>query len=167
MKSMHPIRLLPALAIVIALVPVPVHAAPSGPIYVCTDEYNRTTVTNLASETKGRKCVRQMDTMPLTPVPKSSGKSAGAASPADFPKVDAGTQKNRDDVRRKVLSEELASEQKQLGQANQDLTAARAARPGEDRSSPKYLDRVNEAEQAMQRHRQNVESLQREIGSLK
>jgi hypothetical protein len=167
MKSMHPIRLLSALAVVIVAVPAPVRAD-AGPIYMCTDEYGRRSFTNVKSEMKGRKCERQVEsTLPLTPIPRAAGKSTGAASPADFPKVDAGTQKTRDDVRRKVLTEELASEQKQLADANQDLTAARATRPGEDRSSPKYLARVNEAEQAMQRHRQNVESLQREIGNLK
>jgi hypothetical protein len=170
MKSMHPIRLLSALAVVIAAIPVPARAE-AGPIYMCVDEYGRRSFTNVKSEMKGRKCERQVEpTMPLTPLtslPRAAGKSPGAASPADFPKVDAGTQKARDDVRRKVLAEELASEQKQFAQANQDLTAARATRTGEDRSSPKYLERVNEAEQAMQRHRQNVESLQREIGNLK
>jgi hypothetical protein len=167
MKSMRPIRLLSALAAVFVAVPVTVHAE-SGPIYMCVDEYGRRSFTNVKAEMKGRKCERQVESaIPLTPVPHAAGKSPGTASPADFPKVDAGTQKSRDDVRRKVLSDELASEQKQLAQANQDLTVARTTKPGEDRSSPKYLERVNEAEQAMQRHRQNVESLQREIGNLK
>ncbi len=39
------------------------------------------------------------------------------SSPAGFPKVDAGTQKGRDDLRRKVLSEELATEEKLLAEA--------------------------------------------------
>ena len=79
----------------------------------------------------------------------------------------ADTQKARDDVRHKVLMEELAGEQKLLEKANQDLNDARTARPGEQKSSAKYLARVDDAEKAVQRHRANVESLQREIGKLK
>jgi hypothetical protein len=70
-------------------------------------------------------------------------------------------------MRHKVLSEELAEEQKLVDKAAKDLVDARAPRAGEDQSSQKYLERVNEAEKTVQRHRQNVESLQREIGTLK
>src|SRR5580765_353675 len=43
-------------------------------------------------------------------------RSAKAATPSGFPRVDPDTQKGRDDVRRKVLSEELAAEEKLLAE---------------------------------------------------
>src|SRR4051812_7644335 len=38
------------------------------------------------------------------------GGSARVATPANFPRVDTGTQRERDDVRKRVLTEELATE---------------------------------------------------------
>jgi hypothetical protein len=159
-------RQIAALALALLSAPVPAHA--DNPIYMCIDEYGRRSFTNVRSEMKGRKCERQTEVaLPITPGAKPAPKGPGSASPADFPKVDAGTQRARDDMRHKVLSEELADEQKLLDKANKDLGDARAPRAGEDPSSPKYLERVNEAEKSVQRHRQNIESLQREIGTLK
>src|SRR5208283_4438155 len=42
---------------------------------------------------------------------------AQSPTPSGFPKVDAGTQKGRDDLRRKVLTEELGTEEKLLDEA--------------------------------------------------
>jgi hypothetical protein len=156
-----------ALAIALFAAPVTVHAD-AGAIYMCVDEYGRRSFTNVRSEMKGRKCERQTEAaLPLTPGIKVPAKGPGSASPADFPKVDASTQKARDDMRHKVLAEELVNEQKLLAKATQDLGDARTPRVGEDKSSVKYLERINEAEKEQQRHRQNVESIQREIGTLK
>jgi hypothetical protein len=116
---------------------------------------------------KGRKCERQAEPVLAPYVPRPASKGVNSPSPADFPKVDASTQRSRDDLRRKVLNDELAKEQDMLGKATQDLNEARAPRPGEDKSSQKYLQRVSDAEKEQQRHRQNVDSIQREIGTLK
>ena len=139
---------------------------------MCVDEQGHRIATNLRSEMKGRKCERQIETaLPITPgakpAPKSATKSASAASPADFPKVGADTQKARDDIRRKVLTEELTNEQRLLDNARLELAENQAPRPSEDRSSQKSLNRVSDAEKSVQRHQKNVESLQREIGNLK
>jgi hypothetical protein len=166
-------RCLPLIAFAMLLqagMTTPAHAQASAPIYMCTDEEGHRIATNVPAERKkGYKCVRQFD-VPAYPGPSTArpaGKSAATPTPADFPRVEADTQKARDDVRRKVLMEELASEQKLLDKANQDLTDARTVRPGEQKSSVKYLARVDEAEKAAQRHHANIESLQREIGKLK
>jgi hypothetical protein len=144
------------------------HAQSTAPIYMCTDEFGRHSFTNVPAEMKGHKCVRQTEpVLPVSPGGKPAAKSAATPTPADFPRVGADAQKARDDVRHKVLMEELAGEQKLLDKANQDLNDARTARPGEQKSSAKYLARVDDAEKAVQRHRANVESLQREIGKLK
>jgi hypothetical protein len=145
-----------------------VHAADApGAIYMCVDENGRRSFTNVRSEMKGRKCERQIEPVLAPPAPKTASHSVNSPTPADFPRVDPNTQRSRDDLRRKVLGDELANEQKLLAKATQDLNDARVPRPGEDKSSSKYLDRVAEAEKEQQRHRQNVESIQREIGTLK
>src|SRR6266550_589469 len=45
------------------------------------------------------------------------GKTASTPTPGGFPKVDAETQKGRDDMRRKVLADELAAEEKLLAES--------------------------------------------------
>ncbi len=171
--SLRHFTLTAALLVAQAGVLASAHAQSASPIYLCTDEEGHRIATNVPGERKkGYKCVRQFDTLTPTapaahPGVKGSGTPSAAPSPADFPRVGANTQKARDDVRHKVLIEELASEQKLLDKANQDLNDARTMRKGEEKSSVAYLTRVNDAEKAVQRHRANVESLQREIGKLK
>jgi hypothetical protein len=149
-------------------VPAPAFAQAGAPIYMCVDEHGRRTATNVRSEMKGKKCERQVD----GPLPAQAGtrpapKPAVAPSPPDFPKVGAEAQKARDGIRQKVLADELANEQKLLEKANQELAEGKAPRNGEDRSSPKRLDRITDLEKSVQRHQKNVESLQREIGNPK
>jgi hypothetical protein len=149
------------------LVPALVRGEANGAIYMCVDENGGRTITNVRSEMKGRKCERQVEPVLAPSAPKFATKATNSPTPADFPKVDAGTQRSRDDVRHKVLNDELAKEQDLLAKATQDLNDARTSRPGEDKSSQKYLQRVSDAEKEQQRHRQNVDSIQREIGTLK
>ncbi len=73
-----------------------------------------------------------------------------SAAPSGFPKVDAGTQKGRDDLRRKVLTEELATEEKLLGDARVALgNGAPPATPEEQAVPQKYADRVARLRQAV------------------
>jgi len=169
MRSMRNYRLFAVIAVGVGSVTVPAiaRAEANGAIYMCVDANGGRTITNVRSEMKGRKCERQVEPVLAPSAPKSTSKGVNSASPADFPKVDAGTQRSRDDLRRKVLNDELAKEQDLLAKATQDLSEARTARPGEDKSSQKYLQRVSDAEKEQQRHRQNVDSIQREIGTLK
>jgi hypothetical protein len=149
------------------LVPATARSESSGGIYMCVDENGGRTITNVRSEMKGRKCERQAEPVLAPAAAKSASKGANSPSPADFPRVDASTQRSRDDLRRKVLHDELAKEQDLLAKATQDLNEARVPRTGEDKSSQKYLQRVSDAEKEQQRHRNNVDSIQREIGTLK
>jgi hypothetical protein len=149
-------------------VPVPAFAQASAPIYMCVDEHGRRTATNVRSEMKDKKCERQADgPPPASPATRPVAKRAAGSSPPDFPKVGAEAQKARDDIRQKVLAEELGNEQKLLDRAKQELAEGRVLRDGEDRSSPKRLDRISDLEKSVQRHQKNVESLEREIGNLK
>src|SRR5437868_5996449 len=44
--------------------------------------------------------------------------SARVATPANFPRVDSGTQRERDDVRKRVLTEELATEVRMMAESD-------------------------------------------------
>src|SRR4030095_4766446 len=54
---------------------------------------------------------------PVADPSDNNGSRKTAPTPAGFPKIDSATQKGRDDVRRKVLGDELATEEKLLAEA--------------------------------------------------
>ena len=96
----------------------------------------------------------------------STTRSATVPTPSSFPKVDAGTQRSRDDLRRKVLQDELASEEKLLGEARLAWgDGAPAPLPEERASAQKYADRVARLRQTVQLHERNVEALRRELAA--
>jgi len=101
----------------------------------------------------------------------AGGASAGGAkapSPSGFPKVDASTQKGRDDLRRKVLSDELATEEKLLAEAR--AAYANGAPPAlpEERDAPqRYADRLARLRQAVSLHEKNIEALKKELAATR
>ena len=98
--------------------------------------------------------------------PSTATRSATVPTPSSFPKVDAGTQKSRDDLRRRVLMDELASEEKLLAEAKgQYGEGTPAPLPEERASAQKYADRVARLRQAVQLHERNVEALKRELAA--
>ena len=98
--------------------------------------------------------------------PPPAARSATSPSPASFPKIDAGTQKSRDDLRRKVLQDELASEEKLLAEAKRAWADGTPPPLPEERSNAQqYADRVARLRQSVQLHERNVEALKRELGS--
>ena len=96
----------------------------------------------------------------------SSGKPA--PTPSAFPRVEPATQKSRDEMRRKVLGDELASEEKLLGEAR-DAYGNGAPPPlaGEQNDAEKYRQRIARLRQAVQVHERNVEALRKEIAATR
>jgi len=95
-----------------------------------------------------------------------TGSSGGARtpSPAGFPKVDSSTQKGREDMRRKVLTDELATEEKLLEEARVAYAnGAPPALPEEKEVPQKYADRLARLRQAVNLHEKNVVALRKEL----
>jgi hypothetical protein len=81
--------------------------------------------------------------------------------------VDSGTQKARDTDRRRILEEELATEQRALDGAQKQLTEQEAVRYGDERNYQKVLDRLQPFKDKVHLHERNIEALKREIGNLR
>jgi hypothetical protein len=104
--------------------------------------------------------------LPGGAVDSGSGSARSSATPSGFPKVDAATQKGRDDIRHKVLTEELAAEQKLLDDARTAYAnGAPAQLPEEQHLPQKYAERVARLEQAVALHEKNIEALQKELAA--
>lgn len=109
-----------------------------GEIYKHVDAQGRVTYSNVPM-----KGAIKLNLDPLTTVPAPRAR-ASTPSPAGFPRVDNDTQKKRDDTRRKILEEELAAEEKLLGDAVK----------GKSRED-------------IELHEKNVSALKKELSNLK
>jgi hypothetical protein len=102
----------------------------------------------------------------------SSRRGASAPSiqpaPAGFPKVDTATQRSRDEMRRKVLNDELASEEKLLAAARAAYgNGAPPATTDEQASPQKYAERIANLRQSVQLHERNIEALRKELATAR
>jgi hypothetical protein len=142
-------------------------AAPAqAEIYKYVDENGQVTFTDVY-----KKGARRID-LPGAPVPLSAGgKAPGRASynpsPADFPRIDAGTQKRRDDIRRQVLQDEIAGERRNADEARRQLALGERLQPGERATDSTYLNRIKKLQASVHQHEQNVTSIQRELANLR
>jgi Domain of unknown function (DUF4124) len=124
------------------------------------DRDGNTVYTNLPPEKGWKK-------LSCGPGGSASG-SARAPSPAGFPKVDASTQKGRDDMRRKVLTDELATEEKLLSEARMSYANGSPPALPEEKDAPqKYADRIAKLRQNVALHEKNIEALKKELGAAR
>jgi hypothetical protein len=140
--------------------------------YRCVDANGRSTYTNVKEEMTGKKCTvvsREVSVVPaqqFAPQPSKGGN--GAAKAAGGERVDASTQRNRDETRRKILQEELDSAEKRLTEARQKLTEQDSSRSAEERAMPqRALERLKPYQEEVGREEQNVASLRRELSNLR
>jgi len=99
---------------------------------------------------------------------RSSGSSKSTPTPAGFPKVDAETQRTRDDMRKKVLGDELSAEEKLLAEARgQYANGAPTPLPEEQSNAAKYQERIARLRQQVQLHERNIEALRKELASTR
>lgn len=90
-----------------------------------------------------------------------------APTPANFPRVDNNTQRERDDVRKRVLTEELATEVRLLTESENTIKTGSTPLPDETLTSPKYQDRVAKLRQVVDNHHKNIQALNKELDRLR
>jgi hypothetical protein len=132
-------------------------------IYECIDQNGNKRFTNIGSEAKGCKPMKIAPPAAVMPS-KSATKSA---APANFPNVDAQTQKQRDTDRRRILEQELANEQKLLEQAQKDLAEQEAIRLGSERNYQRVLDRLEPYKKKVKLHEDNIANLNKELANTR
>ena len=145
---------------VLCIWPVLVHAD----IYKGVDEEGH--VTYSSSPIKGGKKLN------LEPLP-TMAPPANVRGQEGFPTVDNQTQKMRDDTRRKILQDELNTEQKLLDEATQNLNDGQSnpeVFKGQDgrtyRNVAKYDEKVKALQEQVDLHRNNVDALKTELSKL-
>ncbi len=150
---------------ILLLATLPTHAE----IYKHVDVHGEITYTD--RPVKGAKKL-DLGPMPST-TPTLTDKAArtpssrNASSPGNFPRVDSNTQNQRDSVRRRVLSDELRTEEQGLADAVSSKKESEGLRPGEKVGSPSYIIRMEKLNRAIQLHRDNINALRKELSTVK
>lgn len=128
-------------------------------IWECVDERTgQKMFTNIRSESKGCKALSV-----TTPAPARGGKAATA--PANFPSVDAPTQRARDGDRRKILEQELGNEERMLADARRQLEAQKGLLAVEGKAPAP--ERLGPYQKQVQLHENNVANLRKELANLR
>lgn len=149
---------------------VPASAYAQSDIFLCVDDQGRKTFQNVGTS----KGCKKVDVQPVVTVPapripaRVSGTSAAneprAATPASFPRVDGETQRSRDNDRRRILEDELRTEQDKLARLRAEFNNGEPERRGDEaRNFARYQERVQRLQEDIQRSENNVVSLQREL----
>ena len=112
------------------------------------------------------KCTTRTGNIAYFNVPGAVASTTRTPTPAGFPKVDAGTQKGRDVLRTKVLTDELATEEKLLAEARAAYgDGTPPPLPDEKANAQKYADRLARLRQTVALHEKNIEALKRELAA--
>ena len=143
-------------------------------IYKTVDAEGRVTYSNV--KLKGAK---KLD---LEPADTSFGTNSGgegkrasqakSPTPASFPKVDAGTQNQRDGKRKEILQGELDAEKKALddakkayaeGESNPEVFKTKDGKTL--RNVPKFEEKMKSLQADVNAHQRNIDLLQKEINA--
>lgn len=144
--------MLPRLQLLIGLF---LAGAAQAEIYKFVDDNGHVTYTNMPRP--GAKAVILDAPKPIQTPGAKGEKKHRVATPASFPRVDAGTQRKRDDMRRQLLEEELSSEQRNLNAARTAFSASRG-QTGAD---------VNRLMDSVRLHEKNIEMLNKELSHIR
>lgn len=151
-------------------------AAAQAQVYRCTDANGG----KLYTDMKKGNC-DLLESAPVAPRPPpasapipsvrphnpAAASAAATPSPSSFPRVDTSQQRARDDDRRAILNEELRAEQKKLADLNAVFKNGEPDRQGNERNYAKYLERVAQMRDDINRTERNIEALRREIANVK
>jgi len=155
-------RITLSLALLLALLSPRLSAA--SEIWECVDRSGNKRFTNIKSEARG---CRLLSVARPNTVPGGRPQAKSAEAPRNFPRVDSDTQRNRDADRRKILEQELASEQKLLDQARTEFAEQESMRLGSERNYQRMIDRLDPYKKKVKLHEDNIATLRRELAGAR
>lgn len=138
----------------------PVLAA--GGVFKCVDRDGNITYGNVG-DVKGCKKI-DTEAPNTVPFPKPSAPTAGRL-PAKA--ESSGAQRARDTDRRRILQEELASEEKKLAEMKKEFNGGEPERRGDEKNFARYQERTDKLKADLTRSESNIESLRREISAIR
>lgn len=180
-SSLRPLR--PAVAALLAVVSLGLGSAGAwaqSAVYRCPGNTFTNALTAEQAQARGCKPIEggSVTVVHGTSVQRRAGGSNAAAAPAagtstavasaDRPaeRVSAQDQKARDSDAKRILQNELRSEQDRLSEMLKSYNNGEPERQGDERNYQKYLDRVAEMKAAISRKEADIAALKRELVKL-
>lgn len=149
---------------------LPGAAGPALAAQTCkyVDAEGRVTFANVP--VKNARQVMCFDPVP-TPAPKrvtpaQRAPSAGADGSVTA-RIDASTQRRRDEDRRRILEQELAEEQRLLDAARLLLSREGSTSGQSGASVSQVLENLGPAYEAAKRHERNIDAIRKELGTIR
>jgi len=140
-------------------------------LYECVDANGAKQFTNIPANPKACTILNigpvSAPSAPAAGAAKAPGKAPQAATPSSFPRVDRQLQQQRDNDRRRILEQELGSEEKLLAQAKKELFEQEAVRLGSENNHQRTLDRIAPFQKRVRVHEDNVANLRKEISKIR
>jgi hypothetical protein len=122
-------------------------------------------------EARDRGC-RTIESAPVTVVQGPARAAASAPAPAAVAaggsgaRIDAATQRARDNDARRILGDELRREEARLATLRQEYNNGQPERRGDERNFQRYLDRVASLKADIDRTESDIAALKRELAKL-
>ena len=139
--------------------------AAQADVYKCVGDGGSTTYTNDKPAPGQKGCALLSRDQPVSSVP--GPKKSATPTPSSFPRVDDGTQKSRDNDRRKILEQELSSEETLLAEAQKELAEQEAMRFGDEKNYQRVIDRLQPFRDKVKQHETNIAKLKTEINNIR
>ncbi len=140
--------------------------ADASVMYRCPGNDYKNTITAKDAERLG---CRKIEGAPVTIMQMTKPRPGNAvpATPAGSgAKIDPIAQRARDSDARKILEDELRTEEERLGAMQKDFNNGQPERQGDEKNYQKYLDRVNEMRSSITRKQADIAALRRELQKL-
>ncbi len=141
-------------------------AADASVMYRCPGNDYKNTISAKEAEKLG---CRKIEGAPVTIMQMTKPRPANAvpvAAAGSGAKIDPAAQRARDSDARRILEDELRTEEERLATMQKDFNNGQPERQGDEKNFQKYLDRVNEMKAAIVRKQSDVAALRREIQKL-
>lgn len=163
----NPVAASLALAVAVAGVwPGATQAQPGSIYYQCPGNVFTNTIG--AKEAEARHCTAKEAKEPTTiagPRPRAVPASALASGPAAA-RIDPASQRARDSDARRILEDELKTEEERLAALQKEYNNGEPERQGGERNFQKYLDRTVELKAAIARKQADIAAIRRELAKL-
>jgi septal ring factor EnvC (AmiA/AmiB activator) len=135
-------------------------------IFKCADPISgKVTYTNTKIGEKG--CTLLTKDQSSAGAPARSNGANNNATPAQFPRVDSGTQRARDSDRRKILESERSAEEKLLVDAKKELADQEAVRTGDEKNYARVQERLKPFQDKVDLHERNIAAIDKELGNTR
>jgi hypothetical protein len=167
MSLLPPFSRCAALVVAVAVAPAfGADAADSTVMYRCPGNDYKNTISAREAEKLGCK---RLEGGPVTIIQMTKPRAGGAPNAgagASGVRVDPVAQRARDSDARRILENELKSEEDKLAAMQKDFNNGQPERQGDEKNYQKYLDRVADMRAAIARKQTDIAAIQREIKKL-